>query len=252
MKIEQKKIYSGKRNLEFVRHGFAEELMGNLVFSYRTLAGDKTDSKSTFELYSMSEADREASIENAVQQRSSYMEHVMEMIANAVPCFQFTEDEPYSYESDKWDLFFWCNHFSDTGYYNLEGRDYSYFSLSFNKLHSKEHRDAILEKVLNALSGYRDDEHISMTVHSIIELDEKRIQEEAERVSSQLIGKKVEYTPSDDLYQISYSPMQGRVVENNGQLFFMKNRARTRGYLLESTDILKLYWNLEESEAAGH
>ena len=179
------------------------------------------------------------------------MEQVMETISEAVPCFQFTENEPYSYESDKWDLFFWCNHFSDTGYYNLEGRDYSYFTLSFNKLHSKERREAILEKVLNVLSGYRDDGHVSVTVHSIIELDGKRIQEEAARVSSQLIGKKVEYTPSNDLYQISYSPMQGRVEEKNGQLFFMKNRARTRGYLLESADILKLYWKLEESESAG-
>ena len=65
--------------------------------------------------------------------RSNYMRPVIEKLADAFVLYQFS-DCGVPYDSDKWDLFFWCNDFNTTcRTSDLTGRDYSYMTLNFNK-----------------------------------------------------------------------------------------------------------------------
>lgn len=50
---------------------------------------------------------RQASLES-----SAAMKPVMEAIAQDFVCYQYDENIPVSYGSDRWDLYFWCNPFN--------------------------------------------------------------------------------------------------------------------------------------------
>ena len=69
---------------------------------------------------------RQASLES-----SAAMKPVMEAIAQDFVCYQYDENIPVPYGSDRWDLYFWCNPF--TGAAETSERDFSYFTLTFNE-----------------------------------------------------------------------------------------------------------------------
>lgn len=138
---------------------------------------------------------------------------------------------------------FWCNTFGNTTNGRISGRDYGYFTLSFNEAHGKEKREQIFQKVLEVLKDFEPDEHLSVDVlHSFV-LDEKKITEDATRVAKRLVGMRVQHIFVDDLLNFEFRPVDGRIVESKGQLYFMKKRARNRGYLLSNRDILRIYWD---------
>ena len=245
MIINDKKMGFYASNMELVKHGFAEERLYNLTIRYEYTEKEKQENKAFAEKYGLNSKEWDDAISEAAQKKSDHMFPVMSAIAQALPCYQFADDI-YGYDTDKWDLFFWCNDFWSEGFRSLKGRDYSHFTLGFNKLHSKQRREEILKKVFDILSEFKNDEHINITIQYSVELDKANVQHEAQRVSTSLIGKRVEYSPSGGLFNFAVSPMEGRIVESEGRLYFMKKRARNYGFLLSDTDILKLYWNMNE------
>ena len=62
----------------------------------------------------------------------------MEAIAWDFVCYQYDENIPVSYGSDRWDLYFWCNPFN--GAADASERDFSYFTLTFNERQTLEKR----------------------------------------------------------------------------------------------------------------
>lgn len=247
MIINDKKMGFYASNMELVKHGLAEERLYNLTIRYEYTEKEKQENKAFADKYGLNSKEWDDAISEAAQKKSDYMFPVMSAIAQVLPCYQFADDI-YGYDTDKWDLFFWCNDFWSEGFRSLKGRDYSHFTLGFNKLHSKQQREEILKKVFDILSEFENDEHISITIQYSVELDKANVQQEAQRVSTSLIGKRVEYSPSGGLFNFAVSPMKGRIVESEGRLYFMKKRARNYGFLLSDTDILKLYWNINEGE----
>ena len=72
-------------------------------------------------------------IKQAAESKNAVMASVMAAIAREFICYQYEAEDPAPYGSSRWELFFWCNDFSNTLHgYGLSGRDYSYFTLSFN------------------------------------------------------------------------------------------------------------------------
>ena len=79
-------------------------------------------------------ADEGQALVMAAEARNSVMNPLMDAIAQNFVCYQYEDTEPAPFRSCQWDLFFWCNDFSNTLHgYGLSGRDYSYFTLSFNE-----------------------------------------------------------------------------------------------------------------------
>ena len=87
---------------------------------------------------------RQASLES-----SAAMKPVMEAIAQDFVCYQYDENIPVSYGSDRWDLYFWCNPFN--GAADASERDFSYFTLTFNERQTLEKRKKVCQQVLELL-----------------------------------------------------------------------------------------------------
>ena len=88
-------------------------------------------------------------IKQAAESKNAVMASVMAAIAREFICYQYEAEDPAPYGSSRWELFFWCNDFSNTLHgYGLSGRDYSYFTLSFNSAQTVEQRVAVCGRVL--------------------------------------------------------------------------------------------------------
>ena len=59
-------------------------------------------------------ADEGQALVMAAEVRNSIMEPVMDAIAQNFVCYQYEDTEPAPFGSCQWDLFFWCNGFSNT------------------------------------------------------------------------------------------------------------------------------------------
>lgn len=91
-------------------------------------------------------------IKRAAESKNAVMASVMAAIAREFICYQYESEDPAPYGSSRWELFFWCNDFSNTLHgYGLSGRDYSYFTLSFNLAQTVEQRAAVCGRVLQFL-----------------------------------------------------------------------------------------------------
>lgn len=101
--------------------------------------------------------------------------------------------------------------------------------------------------VLSSLKDYKEDEHVEIVVRCSVVKDEKKIAEDAKSVGGQLVGKRVQHTFRNKLFNLSSEPIDGRIVESNELLYFMKKRARTEGYRFDDEDILQIYWRMQEN-----
>lgn len=172
-----------------------------------------------------------ADLLRGAQMRSEEIRKVVEVIAGQYVCYQYDHREKYSFSSDSWDFFFWCNCFSQTmpGLGRCE-RDYSYVTLSFNEQHSLEHRKELCDAVLDLLrEQFADHPHLRVAVQYQLRVDEARIARELAAVSPFLIGK-----------PCTYDQMEGRIIENNGALIFLKKRSRKYGYRVSDYSALRI------------
>ena len=88
----------------------------------------------------------------SVEQYPEVMAPIMAAIAHNFICYGYTEEEPAPYLSDGWEVYFWCNDFSNTAHgCGLSGRDYSYFTLTFNERQTVSQRRVLCERLLEFL-----------------------------------------------------------------------------------------------------
>ena len=64
-------------------------------------------------------------------------------------------------------------------------------------------------------------------------MDDKKIAEGAKAALSSLVGKKC-----------TYGHMDGKIVETERGVFFVKKYAKSKGYKLSESDVLRLSWQL--------
>ncbi len=108
------------------------------------------------------------------------MKPVMEAIAQDFVCYQYDENIPVSYGSDRWDLYFWCNPFN--GAANASERDFSYFTLTFNERQMLEKRRKVCQQVLDLLcSRFQEHPNLDVAVQYSIWFDHPKIHDAVER-----------------------------------------------------------------------
>ena len=123
---------------------------------------------------------RQASLES-----SAAMKPVMEAIAQDFVCYQYDENIPVSYGSDRWDLYFWCNPFN--GAADASERDFSYFTLTFNERQTLEKRKKYCQQVLELLcSRFQEHPHLHVAVQYSIWFDHPKIHDAVERAKPRL------------------------------------------------------------------
>ena len=123
---------------ELMRHGYAEEDYHSIRLSFEYTEQQKQENRMRAE--SCDNAKWSEICKDSALMRSRYMERVIDKIVSAFSVYNFSADD-VPYDSDGWDLYFWCNDFfntcSGTG---LRGNDYSYMTLTFNKWQNLSHR----------------------------------------------------------------------------------------------------------------
>ena len=122
-------------------------------------------------------------IKRAAESKNAVMASVMAAIAREFICYQYESEDPAPYGSSRWELFFWCNDFSNTLHgYGLSGRDYSYFTLSFNLAQTVEQRAAVCGRVLQFLeTRFHSNPNLEVAVQYTTWYDKGKIKADAKK-----------------------------------------------------------------------
>lgn len=234
MNINHDRSYINQSSLVFVDRGYAAQDLYQLRIRYEYTEEEKQANSDFAKSHSREEWS--ARCDDAVQIRSNAMRPIMEALGRKFVCYQFEPDCGVPYDSDKWDLFFWCGDFYQSTGGKFSGRDYSHFTLSFNNRMTAEQRKEVCKRVLDFLSErYADNIHLNVAVQYTITMDEQKIADDAKAVLPSLVGQKC-----------TYGNMEGKIIETECGVFFMKKYARSKGYKLSDTDILRMSWKLSE------
>jgi len=232
MNINHDKSYISASSMDLVQRGYAIEDLHSIRFRYEYTEEEKQANKAFADTNTHEEWS--AYCDDAMQIRSNAMRSIMEALARKFVCYQFEPDCGVDYRSDKWDLYFWCNNFYQTTGGKFSGRDYSYFTLTFNDRMTAEQRFDVCNRVLAFLiDRYEDHIHLSVAVQYKATMDDQKIAEDAKAALPSLVGRKC-----------TYGHMDGKIVKTECGVFFVKKYARTRGYRLSDSDVLQLSWKL--------
>lgn len=232
MQIIHDHSYISQAGREFISHGYAREGIYSLRFSFVFTEAQKAENRAYADKVGLESDAWDAYITASARKRSQYMERVAAVMAQNFKIFQYGSEDGVPYGSD-WDLFFWCNDFNSTMRGLLAGRDYGYFTLSFNKKHSPERRQEILDRAMHVLELFADDENLHVAVQYEAVMDDAKIEQDAKLAIPRIAGRNCEY-----------SSMVGRVETNGEALFFRKKRSRKYVYCLTDTEILSISWQL--------
>lgn len=232
MNIHHDRSYISENSQDLIDRGYATEVLDSLRFRFTYTQAEIEANRSHTQTQPY--ADGIAERAKAATLRSAEMEQIMAAIAEQFVCYQY-DDKSFSFHGSDWDLFFWCNCFFNTmpGHW-LDGRDYSYFTLSFNEEHAAEKRKEICEAVLALLEEkFPDDPHLDIALQYNVLLDSARIKVEAVSVTPKLIGKTCSFRGKD-----------GRIQQVKDRIFFFPKRHRRYGYPLDDLDLLNVAWSL--------
>ena len=174
MNIRHDRSYISENSRDLIGRGYAAEVLDTLRFrfTYTQVERDANRSRAQTQPY----ADGIAERAKAAMLRSAEMEQIMATIAEQFVCYQY-DDRKYPFRDGGWDLFFWCNCFFNTmPGHGLDGRDYSYFTLSFNEQHTAEKRKEICDSVLALINEkFPANPHLDIALQYSALLDYTRI-----------------------------------------------------------------------------
>ena len=216
MQIIHDHSYITQAEREFISRGYACESFYSLRFSYIIPEAQKAEDWA----YAAASA----------QRRIKHMERIANLLARNFKICQYDEDEAVPYKSD-WDLFFWCNDLTKRGL--PSGRDYGYFTLSFNDKHDPERRRKTYDRAMRILELFSDDGNLHVAVQYAAVMDKDKIKHDAELAAPGIIGR-----------SCVYDGMEGRVETNGEALFFRKKRSRKYIYKLADAAVLSISWQL--------
>lgn len=229
MEIVHDRSYIDRSAQDFIARGYGIEDLYSLRFQFVYTEAERTRNAV------QAKTTQSANVMQAAQEKNRVMQPVMEAIAAEFACYQYDSDSEYDYDSSDWDLFFWCNDLYMTTGGKLSGRDYSYFTLNFNKAQTPEERRKVCALVLQILKErFGNSPNFSVTVQYTVTLDEQKIKQAAEQMLPGLLKRKC-----------VYRNMKGRLKQTSKGVFFMKKHAKSRGYLLSPSSIVQIGWTLD-------
>ena len=226
--------YISQTEREFISRGYACESMCSLRFSYALTEEQQAENHAYADAVGLDSDAWNSHITVGARRRSEHMERIANLLAQNFKVCQYDRQNDIPYKSD-WDLFFWCNDFSQTMRGLLAGRDYSCFTLTFNDRHDHERRQKTCDRAMRILDLFSDDENLHIVMRYTVVMNDAKIKHDAELAAPGLVGQ-----------NCVYKKMEGRVETNGKGLFFRKKRSRKYLYCLTDKDILSLSWQLLE------
>lgn len=179
MRIWHDTSYLTDRDKLMIDRGLARDGYHSLRFSFVYTPEEREQNRQMSMMSNSMHQERwhQICVQDAVR-RSDAMHQVMEEISKQFVCYQYDKGQSLRYDDLSWDLFFWCNDFSSTFRGSgLPDRDYSYFTLNFNRQHDLVKQDEIRCKVLELLkSKYADWPNLDIANQHRAFPDEPKIQ----------------------------------------------------------------------------
>lgn len=210
---------------ELIERGYAREELDKLVFRFEYTKEEQAQNRAM--AIKLSPEAWAASADREALRRSKLMEPVMDAIAGEFVCYQYDHEKQLAFRSAEWGLCFHCNMLNVSNA-SAAGRDYSYFTLTFNREHTEEKRLEIYSRIMRLLQErFAEQPNLHISVQYRGSLDEEKIH----RFVQQSL-------PSMDGKRCSYHGWEGRLVLVEDSIFFMKKRAKTRGYRLTPAEAL--------------
>ena len=210
--------------------GYAKEDVHSLRLQSLCTEAEAAANKQFYDSHTREEWEqyiRQASLES-----SAAMKPVMEAIAQDFVCYQYDENIPVSYGSDRWDLYFWCNPFN--GAADASERDFSYFTLTFNERQTLEKRRKVCQQVLDLLcSRFQEHPNLDVAVQYSIWFDHPKIHDAVERAKPRLHG-----------LRCIQDQKEGKLLLQDGTLLFKPKYAKKYTRTLSQSQILSLSWEL--------
>lgn len=229
MEIFHDRSYIKHSALDFIVRGYGIEDLYSLRFQFIYTEAERARNAAQAKTL------QSVNVVQAAQEKNRAMKPVMETIAAKFTCYQYDPNLEYDYDSPDWDLFFWCNDLYMTTGGKLSGRDYSYFTLNFNKAQTSEERREVYALVLQLLNDrFGNSSNFSVTVQYTATLDEQKIRQTAEQMLPSLLKRKC-----------VYREMWGRLKQTSEGVFFMKKYSKSHGYLLSPSSIVQIAWALD-------
>lgn len=153
---------------------------------------------------------------------------LIEALNKKYAIYQYNKDDKMDYKSN-WDLFFWCNGGDDE-----EGRDLSYITLSANRTRALEERLSGINDVIETIkeTGYIG---LDITIQYTAKYDYKKINEVAACYFENIKNTFINYS-----FYTGKIKEGGMDYEGNKCYRFFKKGARSKYYVLSSTDMLML------------
>lgn len=168
----------------------------------------------------------------SVEAANAFMHGVMDAIAKEYVCFQYDKEleKRLCFDSTDWDLFFWCNSLYMThSIHSDDDRDYTYFTLTFNKRHTPKKRVEICSAVLSLMvKRFMDCDALDVAVQFTVAWNNDKLESDAKVIAEKLDGKRMTYKGFD-----------GRIVQRGGKVYFMKKYAKNIGYLIPTVDLVR-------------
>lgn len=221
-----------KGHEEFISRGLARRGVYHIRFDYKPTPKEiAEDQRRLVELDDKDERDRYTN--SIAWGRNFVMSEVMLEISKHFTIYQYKKDSGIKYDSDEWEFFFWCNYSQINGSCQ---RDYRYFTLAPNKRQYTSEREAeVIDRLLTFLrENFADIEGLDVAVQYDVRYDDAAIalaaREAAERYHA---------------HRCTWHGMEGKLVKLENGVWFMKKRARTRGYQLDDQDVLLIAWALD-------
>ena len=209
MDIKHDRSYLPEKGVNlFVPLGYAEEDLYQFRFQFEYTEQEKKENLAMAQVLDPQEWAKRCNEKRLA--RSNEMEPVMAALAKEFVCYQYDKGVPLDYRSKRWDLFFWCNDLYQTTCGDLSGRDFSYFTLTFNEDMTPEQRLDICNRVLGFLiQNFSAMEHLVVYVQYNLRYNGEKLRDDVEKLTPKLLGKCVNYQDNDYFIE---KQQEGRLI----------------------------------------
>ena len=151
MRVWHDRSYLGDSDDEYISRGYAEDDIYCVRITFEYTEEEQENGRIA---KTMTPERWAVHCDKAMQRKSAYIFPVIDAVAKAFVCYQYDKAHGPKYDSPDWELFFWCNDFSNTSNGRLSGRDYSYIRLNFNDLHDAVRHKEICNRLLLFLTEH--------------------------------------------------------------------------------------------------